>query len=109
MGSKGGLGGETFAADGALEGPVLGSLQLGVVVTQVLLQVGQLDEGPAALGHVTSVRSLTLTRQDIWSSLQFRHPFPIVKIHFLGFENDWKRVSLCQGTTFTKGNVQFLT
>ena len=59
VGAQRGLGGESFAADGALEGPVLGALQLGVVVAQVLLQVRQLDEGPAALRNVASVRTLT--------------------------------------------------
>jgi len=51
--------GEALATDGTLERPVLGPLQLGVVVPQVLLQVGQLDESPAAFGHVTTVRSFT--------------------------------------------------
>lgn len=45
-----GLGGETLAADVAVEGTVLGALHLGVVVPQVLLQVRQLDEGAPAVG-----------------------------------------------------------
>lgn len=58
MGSETGLGGEPFAADVAVEGPVLGALDLRVVVAKVLLQVGQLDERASAVGKVTFVRPL---------------------------------------------------
>jgi hypothetical protein len=58
MGSETGLGGEPFAADVAVEWPVLGSLHLGVVIAKVLLQVGQLDERASAVGKVAFVRTL---------------------------------------------------
>ena len=53
------LRGEALAADLAVEWPVLHALDLRVVVPQVLLQVRQLDEGPAALGVVTLVRTFS--------------------------------------------------
>lgn len=49
---------EALAADVAVEGPVLGALDLGVMVAKVLLQVGELDEGPPALGQVALVGPL---------------------------------------------------
>lgn len=52
------LRGEALAADVAVEGPVLGALHLGVVVAEVLLQVGELDEGAPALGQVALVGPL---------------------------------------------------
>lgn len=68
MRAQAGLGGEALAADVAVERPVLGALHLGVVVAQVLLQVGQLDEGAAALGQMALVRALAcgLWRQRVW-------------------------------------------
>jgi len=56
VGAQTGLGGETLAADGAVERPVFGPFHLGVVVTEMLLQVGQLYESSSALGQVASVR-----------------------------------------------------
>ena len=50
------LRGEALAADLTVERPVLHALDLRVVVPQVLLQVRQLDEGPAALRVVTLIR-----------------------------------------------------
>lgn len=57
VGAQTGLGGETLAADGAVERPVLGSFHLGVMITEVLLQVGQLYKSSTALGQVTPVGS----------------------------------------------------
>ena len=59
MSAERGLGGEPFAANGALERPVLGPLQLGVVIAQMLLQIRQLDERAAALRYVAAIRPLT--------------------------------------------------
>lgn len=53
-----GLGGEALAAQVTVKGPTLGSLDLGVVVPQVLLQVRQLDEGATAFRQVALVRAL---------------------------------------------------
>lgn len=53
-----GLGGEALAADVAVERAVLRPLHLGVVVPQVLLEVAQLDERPAAVRQVALVRPL---------------------------------------------------
>jgi len=53
------LRGKAFAANVAVEGTVLGSLDLRVVVAEVLLQVGQLNEGAPALGEVALVRTLS--------------------------------------------------
>jgi len=52
-----GFGGEAFAADVAVKGPVLQAFNLGFVVPQVLLQVRQLDEGATAVGNVTTIRT----------------------------------------------------
>lgn len=52
------LGGETLAAEIAVERAALGPLDLGVVVAKVLLQVRQLDERSAALRQVAFVRAL---------------------------------------------------
>ena len=59
VGAQGGFGSEAFAAYGTLERPVLGSFQLGIVVAEVLLQVGQLDKGSSTFRHVATVGSLT--------------------------------------------------
>lgn len=50
VGPQAGLRGETLAAYVAVERPVLGPLHLRVVIPQVLLEIRQLDEGPAAVG-----------------------------------------------------------
>lgn len=57
-----GLRREALSADVAVEGPILGALHLRVVVPQVLLEVGQLDEGPATVREVALVRSLAWNR-----------------------------------------------
>lgn len=59
VGAQTGLGGEAFAADVAVERAVFGALHLGVVISQVLLQVRQLDERPPAVGKVTFVWTFT--------------------------------------------------
>ena len=51
--------GEPFATNVAVEGSVLEPLDLRLVVPEVLLQVGQLDEGPPTLRNVTLVGSLS--------------------------------------------------
>lgn len=58
VGAEAALRGKALSADVAVEGAVLGSLHLGVVVPQVLLEVGQLDEGAAAVGQVAFVWTL---------------------------------------------------
>lgn len=59
VGAQTGFGGEAFAADVAVERAVFGALHLGVVISQVLLQVRQLDERPPAVGKVTFVWTFT--------------------------------------------------
>lgn len=59
-----GFRGETFAADGAVKRPVFGPFHLGVVVPEMLLQIGQLYESSSALGQVTSVRSFSCGRKE---------------------------------------------
>lgn len=49
VGPQAGLGCEALAADVALERPVLGALHLRVVIPEVLLEIRQLDKGPAAV------------------------------------------------------------
>lgn len=49
------LGREALAADVTVERPVFRALHLGIVVAQVLLQIGQLDEGATAFGQVALV------------------------------------------------------
>lgn len=49
------LRGESFAADGTVEGSVLRPFHLGVVIPQVLLEIGQLDEGSPAVRKVALV------------------------------------------------------
>ena len=58
MGPETALSGESLATDVAVKGPVFQSFNLGLVVPEVLLQVGQLDERSATLGNVTFVGSL---------------------------------------------------
>lgn len=53
-----GLGGETLPADVTMEWTVFRALHLGVVVAQVLLQIGQLDEGATALRQMALVGAL---------------------------------------------------
>lgn len=49
VGPQGALGSEAFPADVAMERAVLHAFQLGVVVSQVLLEVGQLDKRAATI------------------------------------------------------------
>lgn len=65
VGAQRGLGGEAFAAYGALKRPVLGPLQLGIVIAKVLLQIRQLDEGSSAFRHVATVRSFTCMKASV--------------------------------------------
>ena len=58
MGPEAALSGEALAADVAVEGSVFQSFNLGLVVTEVLLKVRQLDERSATLGNVTFVGPL---------------------------------------------------
>ena len=53
--------GEPFATNVAVEGSVLEPLDLRLVVPEVLLQVGQLDERAATLGDVAFVGALSWT------------------------------------------------
>lgn len=58
MRSETALSGKALATDVAMEGPVLSPLDLGVMVPQVLLKVGELDEGASTVGEVAFVRTL---------------------------------------------------
>lgn len=49
MSSQTAFSGEAFATDVAVEGSILCPLHLSVVVPQVLLEIGQLDEGSPAV------------------------------------------------------------
>ena len=55
---------ESFPADVAMEGSVFHALELRVVVPQVLLQVRELDEGPATLWEVAFVGPLAWKKQQ---------------------------------------------
>lgn len=57
--AQAGLGREPFTADVAVERSVFRTLDLRVVVAQMLLQIRQLDKGPSALGQMTLVRTFT--------------------------------------------------
>lgn len=59
VGPEAALGGKPFSADVAVEGSVLGPLNLRIVIAQVLLQIGQLDEGPSAIREVALIGPLT--------------------------------------------------
>ena len=59
-----GFGCESLAADVAVEWAVLQSLQLGLVIPKVLLQIRQLDEGTPAVWDVAFVRALTCNRTE---------------------------------------------
>ena len=52
------LRGKSLSTDVAVERPVFQSLDLRLVVSKVLLKVGQLDEGPTTLWDVALVRTL---------------------------------------------------
>ena len=58
-----GLGGETFTTNCTVERAIFQPLQLGLVVPQMLLQVGQLNEGSTAIRHVAFVRTFTYKEQ----------------------------------------------
>lgn len=53
--TQAGLGGKTFTTNIAVKRPVLGPLRLAVVISKVLLQVGQLNESTTTLGHMAFV------------------------------------------------------
>ena len=55
MRPQAGFRGKAFSADCTMEGPVFGPFDLSVVVSEVLLEVGELDEGPAAVREVALV------------------------------------------------------
>jgi hypothetical protein len=59
------LGGESLSANRTVEGPIFGPFHLGVVVAEVLLQVGQLDEGSSAIRQVTLVRPLSYKKETV--------------------------------------------
>lgn len=59
------LGGESLSANRTVEGPIFGPFHLGVVVAEVLLQVGQLDEGSSAIRQVTLVRPLSYKKGTV--------------------------------------------
>ena len=59
MSPEAALGSEPLAADVAVEGSVFQPLNLRLVITKVLLQVGQLDERSPTLRNVTFVGALS--------------------------------------------------
>ena len=59
-----GLGGETFTTNCTVERAIFQPLQLGLVVPQMLLQVGQLNKGSTAIRHVAFVRTFTYKEQS---------------------------------------------
>lgn len=61
------LGSESLAADVAVKWTVLGALYLGIVVSQMLLQVRELNEGASTFGQMTLVRPFA------WWVLKKRH------------------------------------
>ena len=81
VGSQTALRGKSLSTDVAVERPVLQSLDLRLVVSKVLLKVGQLDEGPATLWYVALVRTLACKpNSQIKCNIQ---PFlSVVKAHF---------------------------
>ena len=70
MCSQTALGGKSFAAYVAVERPVLQPLQLRLVVPQVLLEIGQLDEGTPTVGHVALVRPFTWKQDTLHDCFQ---------------------------------------
>jgi len=58
VGSQTAFRGKSLSTDVAVERPVFQSLDLRLVVSKVLLKVGQLDEGPTTLWDVALVRTL---------------------------------------------------
>lgn len=58
MGAETRLGGESLAANVAVKWTVLGALHLGIVISQMLLQVRQLNEGAATVRQMTLVGPL---------------------------------------------------
>ena len=51
-----------------MERPVLQPLNLALVVSEMLLQVRQLYEGPATIGDVTLVRPLAYQKDKIYNT-----------------------------------------
>ena len=75
-----GLGGETFTTNCTVERAIFQPLQLGLVVPQMLLQVGQLNKGSTAIRHVAFVRTFTYMEQ---SNPQFNNFLDEKKLLFL--------------------------
>ena len=65
--------GESLSTDVAVERSVLQPLNLGLVVSEVLLQVGQLDEGSTALRYVALVRTFTCTTVFLFYSCKIKY------------------------------------
>ena len=71
------LRGKSLSTDVAVERPVFQSLDLRLVVSKVLLKVGQLDEGPTTLWDVALVRTLACKPN---SQTKFRRFFLLRKL-----------------------------
>ena len=86
VGSQTALSGKSLSTDVAVERPVFQSLDLRLVVSKVLLKVGQLDEGPTTLWDVALVWTLACKPN---SQTKFRRFFllwkTILYFIFLGF------------------------
>ena len=81
MGSQTALRGKSLSTDVAVERPVLQSLDLRLVVSKVLLKVGQLDEGPTTLWYVALVRTLAC-KPNSQIKCNIQPILSVVKDHF---------------------------
>ena len=77
VGSQTALSGKSLSTDVAVERPVFQSLDLRLVVSKVLLKVGQLDEGPTTLWYVALVLTLACKPN---SQTKFRRFFLLWKL-----------------------------
>lgn len=81
VGSQTALRGKSLSTDVAVERPVFQSLDLRLVVSKVLLKVGQLDEGPTTLWYVALVRTLAC-KPNSQTKCNIQAILSVVKTHF---------------------------
>ena len=81
VGSQTALRGKSLSTDVAVKRPVLQSLDLRLVVSKVLLKVGQLDEGPTTLWYVALVRTLAC-KPNSQTKCNIQAILSVVKTHF---------------------------
>lgn len=74
MRAQTGLGGEALSTNVTVERPIFGPFHLSIVIPQVLLQIGQLDEGPATVGQMTFVRTFACNNTERRSMIEFVMP-----------------------------------